>query len=112
MSDCIFCEIVAKKIKADVVFETEEILAFKDANPQAPHHILVIPKKHVPNFNLMFPENSKLLQKIMETINEISIKLNLNETGFRIVNNCGINAGQTINHLHFHIIAGKKLSWP
>ena len=110
MPDCVFCDIIAKKIPADVVYENSFVLAFKDSAPQAPNHFLVIPKKHIANFNEIFQNDSDLLAELMQVINNISIKFGLNSTGFRIVNNCGANARQTVNHLHFHILAGKTLS--
>ena len=106
MEDCIFCKIINKEIPADVVYEDENVLAFRDINPQAPIHIVVIPKKHVKS---VLEANKETIGEIFETINKIAKQEKIDEAGFRVITNCGKNAGQTVNHLHFHILAGTKL---
>lgn len=109
--DCVFCKIVNKEISSSLVYEDEKILAFKDLEPIAPVHVLIIPKNHVASANYITEENAEIISHIFKCIPKISKMLNL-EKGFRIINNCGPEGGQTVNHLHFHLIGGKKLSWP
>lgn len=108
MSDCIFCKIANGEIPSTIVYEDEYVTAFKDLNPQAPIHILVVPKKHYNNI-LDVAENDNIISKIYEAINKIANKEGFAKDGFRVINNCGENAGQTVMHMHFHILAGKKL---
>lgn len=108
---CIFCAIRDKKIPANIVFENDEILAFYDITPQAPTHILVIPKKHILSILEINQNDVTLLGNIIRTIQEIALKLNL-ENGFRVVANTGEEGGQTVGHLHFHLLAGRLLHWP
>jgi len=112
MKDCIFCKIVRKEIPAEIVYEDENILAFKDINPEAPIHLLVIPKKHYQSIKEVGSGEGALLSDIFNAINKLTKKLNVHTEGFRIVNNCGDNGGQTVNHLHFHMLAGRKMKWP
>lgn len=108
---CVFCDIVDGKINCQKVYEDETVLAFKDLNPQAPVHFLVIPKKHVKDvFELDF-ENVSLVSKIFTAIKKIAEQLGLEE-GFRVVNNCGQDGGQTVSHIHFHVLAKRRLDWP
>ncbi len=109
MEDCIFCNIVAGKIPADIKYEDEKILVFTDVNPQAPVHLLVIPKEHIEN--ILDLEDDGLLTKIFATIRNLVPKFNL-ENGFRLISNCGKKAGQTVPHLHFHVLGGRQLGWP
>ena len=108
MSDCIFCKIANGEIPSTIVYEDEYVTAFKDLNPQAPIHILVVPKKHYNNI-LDVEENDNIISKIYEAINKIANKEGFAKEGFRVINNCGENAGQTVMHMHFHILAEKKL---
>ena len=108
MSDCIFCKIVNGDIPSTKVYEDESVIAFKDLNPQAPVHILVVPKKHYENV-LDVEENDNKKLKIYLAINKIAKQEGFEKTGFRVINNCGKDAGQTVMHMHFHVIAGKKL---
>lgn len=109
MEDCIFCKIVKKEIPSEIVYENDDVIAFKDINPEAPVHILVVPKKHIESLVKLENEDYEIIQKIYKAISEIVEKQNVKQTGFRIVTNCGKNAGQTVMHLHFHILAGKDL---
>ena len=106
---CIFCKIVAGEIPSTKVYEDEAILAFRDINPMAPTHILVIPKTHIPSVDGVTAENSAIVAKIFEVIPKIAAAEGL-AGGYRVVSNCGPDAGQTVNHLHFHILGGKELS--
>ncbi len=109
MSDCIFCKIINKELPSTVVYEDEEILAFKDINPVTPVHILVIPKKHISNLNEVEPEDEAVIGKIYTVIKQIAKKEGIAEKGYRIIVNCGEDGGQEVGHLHFHILGGKKL---
>lgn len=109
MSDCIFCKIINKELPSTVVYEDEQILAFKDINPVTPVHILVIPKKHISNLNEVEPEDEAVIGKIYTVIKQIAKKEGIAEKGYRIIVNCGEDGGQEVGHLHFHILGGKKL---
>lgn len=107
--DCLFCKIINGEIPTNKVYEDDEILAFKDINPKAPVHILVIPKKHISSAKEIKEDDEALIGKIFTVINKIAKEFNL-ENGYRIVNNCGEDGGQEVMHLHFHLLGGKKLS--
>ena len=109
MSDCLFCKIVAGVIPSTKVYEDELVLAFRDIAPQAPSHILVIPKTHIPSVDGVTGDNSSLVAHIFEVIPRIAKAEGLKD-GYRVVSNCGADAGQTVPHLHFHILGGKPLS--
>ena len=109
MNDCIFCKIVAGVIPSTKVYEDETILAFRDINPQAPTHILVIPKTHIPSVDGVTAGNSAVVSHIFEIIPAIAKAEGLTN-GYRVVSNCGPDAGQTVPHLHFHILGGKELA--
>ena len=109
MSDCIFCKIANKEIPTDFVYEDEKIVAFKDINPQAPIHILVIPKKHIESIVDLKDEDEMLVGKMFKVVRKIAKEYNIEESGFRLIVNCKEDAGQEVPHLHFHILAGKKL---
>ena len=106
---CLFCKIVAGEIPSTKVYEDESVLAFRDINPQAPTHVLVIPKAHIPSVDAVTGENSAVVAHIFEVIPQIAEKEGLTG-GYRVVSNCGADAGQTVPHLHFHILGGKTLS--
>ena len=109
MSDCIFCKIIKGEIPSKKVYEDELVFAFEDINPMAPVHILVIPKEHISNMLEINKENSEVVAHIFEVISEIAKEKKL-EKGFRVVSNCNEYAGQTVFHLHFHILGGKQLT--
>ena len=109
MADCLFCKIVAGEIPSTKVYEDDQVLAFRDIAPQAPTHILVIPKTHIASVAQITEENSAVVRHIFEVIPAIAEKEGLSG-GFRVVSNCGCDAGQTVNHLHFHILGGKQLA--
>ena len=106
---CLFCKIAAGEIPSTKVYEDETILAFRDIAPQAPTHILVIPKTHIPSVDGITAENSAVVAHIFEVIPQIAKAEGL-ENGYRVVSNCGDDAGQTVHHLHFHILGGRKLA--
>ncbi len=107
--DCLFCKIIAGEIPSTKVYEDEQVLAFRDINPQAPTHILVIPKEHIPSCDGVTAENSGVVAHIFEVIPQIAGTEGLTN-GYRVVSNCGPDAGQTVPHLHFHILGGKELN--
>ena len=109
MENCIFCKIVAGDIPSTKVYEDDTILAFRDIAPMAPTHILVIPKEHIPSVDGITAENSAVVAHIFEVIPQIARAEGL-ENGYRVVSNCGSDAGQTVFHLHFHILGGKELA--
>ena len=109
MSDCLFCKIIAGDIPSTKVYEDETVFAFRDINPQAPTHILVIPKAHIPGCNGVTADNSAVVAHIFEVIPQIAQAEGL-VNGYRVVSNCGPDAGQTVPHLHFHILGGKTLN--
>ena len=112
MNKTLFERIIAREIPADIVYETEDVLAFKDVNPQAPVHILVIPKKVIPKLSDANADDEQLLGKLLSALRQIAKDLGLNDDGYRVVINNGENAGQTVFHLHLHLLAGRGFSWP
>ena len=107
---CIFCKIIDGQIPSNKVYEDDKVLAFNDINPSAPYHILVIPKKHYDSI-IDIPENEMhIINDIHNTINKIAKDKGFDKTGFRIINNCGNDSGQEVKHIHYHVLAGKKLS--
>ncbi len=109
--DCLFCSIAAGEIPSTKVYENDDVYAFLDIDPQAPFHAVVIPKKHIKSAADITPENSAVVAKIFEAISEIAKQENLCD-GFRVVTNCGEHGGQTVGHLHFHLLARRNLAWP
>ena len=109
--DCLFCKIAAGQIPSTKVFENDDVYAFLDIAPQAPFHAVIIPKKHIKCADEITPENSGIIAKIFEAIAVISKQEGL-ENGYRIVNNCGEEGGQTVGHLHFHVLGGRDMTWP
>lgn len=110
-ADCIFCKIAAKEIDSDIVYESDYVVAFPDINPQAPVHVLIIPKKHVANLSAIGADDRDLLYEVGEAVKKLAHQYQL-EDGYRLVTNCGADGGQTVNHIHFHLLGGRKLSWP
>ena len=110
--DCLFCKIINKEIPSDIVYEDDDVLAFNDIEPKAPVHVLVIPKKHIASLNELTEADSALLMKIMLVIQKIAQDKNIAESGYRVVNNCGEQGGQTVVHLHFHLVGGREMLWP
>ena len=111
MADCIFCRIAAGEIPSNKLYEDDQLLAFYDLDPQAPVHILVIPKAHIASAAEITPQNSAVVAHIYEVIARLAAELGL-EQGFRVVTNCGPQGGQTVPHLHFHVLAGRDMTWP
>lgn len=108
MKDCLFCKIIAGEIPSDKVYEDESCYAFRDIQPMAPTHFLVVPKLHLASVNDLTPENAAVVAHIYAVIAKLAREMNL-ESGYRVVTNSGADAGQTVHHLHFHVLAGKQL---
>ncbi len=111
MEDCLFCKIVQGQIPSDIVYQDEDVVAFKDINPQAPHHILIIPTRHIASMAELTPEDGEMLTHIFMVAKQLAHKLNLEE-GYRFVTNVGPHAGQSVFHLHFHLLGGRQFGWP
>lgn len=108
MEDCLFCKIVKGEVPAAKVYEDEKVLCFKDINPVAPVHVLIIPKEHISNLNEITVENEAIIGHIFAVSACLAKKLGIAEDGYRVVSNCGENAGQTVHHVHFHLLGGRK----
>lgn len=111
MDNCIFCKIANHEIPSDIVYEDDKIIAFKDLNPIAPVHVLIIPKEHISSAMEITDDNASVIAYIFNKVSEIADKLGIAESGFRVINNCGKDGGQTVFHLHFHLLGGKELPW-
>ncbi len=111
-NDCLFCKIANKEIKSDIVYEDGEIVAFKDINPKAPVHFVVIPRKHIASLNEIAESDADILGKMLLRIKEIAHKHGIAEGGYRTVINCNKDAGQEVFHIHMHVLGGRKMGWP
>lgn len=111
-SDCLFCRIIEGKIPAKVIYENEKVLAFHDIQPQAPVHIIIIPKNHVERVSDLNRENINCWAELVLAANHIASDLKIKEGGYRLVVNCNKDAGQAVFHLHLHLLGGRKMSWP
>lgn len=109
--DCLFCKIVAGEIPSTKIYEDEFVYAFADIDPKAPFHAIIVPKEHIKSAAEITAENSHLVAKVFEAVSEIAKQERL-EKGFRVVNNCGSDGGQTVGHIHFHLLARRNLAWP
>ncbi len=112
MSDCIFCKIASGQIPTNYIYEDDRVVAFNDIEPQAPTHILIIPKEHIPSAMELTEENASIVSHIFLVASKIAKEKGFDKDGFRLVNNCGKDGGQTVGHLHFHLLAGRYLQWP
>jgi histidine triad (HIT) family protein len=112
MSDCIFCKIAHGEIPADKIYEDDKVIVFNDINPQSPVHFLVIPKEHISSIKEIDENNVSIISHIVLIIKKIAKEKGLDEKGYRIINNCGEYGGQTVEHLHFHVLGGRQLLWP
>jgi histidine triad (HIT) family protein len=106
MNDCLFCKIIKGELPSKSVYETDKVCAFYDINPEAPVHVLIVPKEHITSHNELTEKNVDIMKEIHLAANEIAKKLGISETGYRLINNCGPDAGQTVLHLHYHLIGG------
>lgn len=112
MSDCLFCKMVSGEIQPDTVYEDEDVLAFRDINPQAPTHVLIIPKKHIATINDLQPEDAALVGKLYLAAAKIAEQEGFADEGYRTVMNCNDAGGQTVFHIHLHLLGGRRFTWP
>ncbi len=112
MSDDLFLKIIEREIPADIVFEDDEILAFRDISPQAPTHILIIPKRRIPTINDVQADDAGLVGRMVLVARDLAASEGVSEDGYRLVFNCNQNGGQSVFHIHLHLLAGRALSWP
>lgn len=112
MSDCLFCKMVSGEIKPDTVMETDDVLAFRDITPQAPTHILIIPKKHISTINDITDEDTELMGKLYQVAKQVAAQEGLAEPGYRTVMNCNSDGGQAVYHIHLHLLGGRPMGWP
>ncbi|MBD3374981.1 HIT domain-containing protein [candidate division KSB1 bacterium] len=110
--DCLFCKIAAKEIPAKIVHEDEELVAFEDISPQAPVHILVIPRQHISRLNDLQPEHDELVGKIIRLAKKLAKERDIDQAGYRVVMNCNEQAGQSVFHIHLHLLGGRAMQWP
>ena len=112
MIDCIFCKIVSGDIPSTKIFEDEQVIAFRDINPQAPTHVLVVPKRHIPGVNELTEADEALVGHVYGVIAKLVRELGIDESGYRVVVNSGADGQQSVPHLHFHVLGGRLLAWP
>lgn len=112
MEDCVFCKIIKGEIPSTKVYEDDKILCFKDINPAAPVHIIMVPKKHISSLNELSDEDQIVIGHIFLTAKKIAKENNISKDGYRIVTNCGEKAGQSVKHIHFHLLGGRSFNWP
>ena len=109
---CVFCRLAKGQLRADIVYEDEAVLAFKDIHPQAPVHVLVIPREHLTALWEVDASHTQILARLLLAANDIADRMGVQQTGYRIVINTGTEAGQTVDHVHVHVLGGRKLTWP
>lgn len=109
--DCLFCKIIDKEIPSDIIYEDDQVIAFKDINPQAPVHVLIIPREHIKSAADLEDKHKDLVGHVFIVAKKLSKELGL-DNGYRVVNNCSVDGGQTVDHIHFHILGGRQLMWP
>jgi histidine triad (HIT) family protein len=112
MTDCLFCKIVEGKIPATLVYEDDTVIAFNDINPQAPTHILIVPRKHISTLNHLTNDDTFIVGQMVQVGKKLADKLRHAESGYRLVMNCNSDGGQTVFHIHLHLLAGREFTWP
>ena len=112
MSDCLFCRIVRGDVKGNIVYQDNSVVAFKDINPKAPVHLLIVPRKHIATLLDLQQEDHSLIGKIFSVVNQLAKDQGIAQGGFRVVVNCGARAGQSVFHIHFHLLGGRPMAWP
>ncbi len=110
--DCLFCKIIDREIPSDIVYEDDDVLAFRDVSPQAPMHVLVVPKQHIPSLNDLTPEETELMGKIVYRAKELAAQHGHDKNGYRLVLNCNQDGGQAVFHIHCHVLGGRAMHWP
>jgi histidine triad (HIT) family protein len=111
-SECIFCRIAEGELPAELVREDEETLAFRDIDPKAPTHVLVIPRRHIPSVDALRPEDAELVGRLYLSAKEVAREEGIAQSGYRLVMNTGAGAGQSVDHIHLHVLGGRRLTWP
>jgi histidine triad (HIT) family protein len=109
---CLFCEIVAGRVPAKIAYQDDQMLAFHDINPQGPTHVLVVPRRHITSLLELTPEDDALVGGLVRRARELAVEKGLDERGFRLVLNCGEDAGYSVYHIHLHLVGGRKMGWP
>lgn len=112
MKDCLFCKIVSGEMDSDIIYKDDKVVVFPDINPQAPVHLLIVPRKHISSLNKISKEDNELIGHIYQVASDLASKKNIAESGYRIVSNCGKEGGQTVYHIHFHLLGGRTMQWP
>ena len=112
MSDCLFCKIVSGQIKSEIVFSDDRVVAFRDITPQAPVHVLIVPRKHIASLNELAGEDAALAGHILLVAKKIAADLKVADSGYRVVVNCNRDAGQAVFHIHYHLLGGRSFAWP
>jgi len=112
LKDCLFCKIAAGEMETDFVYQDKKVVVFKDLNPQAPVHLLIVPKKHISDLNNLQSEDNELIGHIYQVAKKMAAKYDVSDSGYRLVSNCGDDGGQTVYHIHFHLLGGRELQWP
>ena len=112
MGDCLFCKIATKQIPAKIIFEDPQVLAFHDIHPMAPVHLQIIPKQHIARVSDLKTENAEIVARLVEVANRLAAEMGIAEPGYRLVINCNPAAGQSVYHLHLHLLGGRTFSWP
>lgn len=112
MNDCLFCKIAAGELNADMVFQGDHVVAFRDINPQAPTHILIVPRRHIPTLNDLTADDAALIGRLSLVARDLAEQEGIAEDGYRVVMNCNAGAGQTVWHIHMHLLGGRGMSWP
>lgn len=110
--DCLFCKIANKEMDSDIVYEDDKVVAFNDINPQAPHHVLIIPRIHIATLNDLNKEHNDVVGHIVNTAKKIAKNLGIDENGYRVLFNCNRDAGQAVYHIHLHLLGGRQMTWP
>ena len=112
MEDCLFCKIAAGEMDTDFVYHDDKVVVFEDINPQAPVHLLIVPKKHIPDLNSLEEKENEMIGHIYQVAKKLCSDNNIDESGYRLVSNCGDHGGQSVYHIHFHLLGGRQLQWP
>lgn len=112
MTDCLFCKMVSGEIEPDLVYEDDEVVAFRDINPQAPTHVLVVPREHIATLNELQPRHAELVGRMFLAAKEVARKEGIEQRGYRTVINCNREAGQSVFHVHLHVLGGRAMGWP
>jgi len=110
--DCLFCKIIKKQIPCEMVYEDDKVIGFKDISPEAPVHVIIIPRRHIDDLNCLKQDEAEIIGHIFIVAKNIAKTLGIAAPGYRIVSNCGDQGGQTVKHLHFHLLGGRRLQWP